>query len=183
MKLALSRVPGITIGRTPELTIGPELSALVEDSYGWTLYKLGRYDEAVSALDQAIADFPEKDTADPKSVGEALGTMYFHVGAAYRRQRHLDSARNALRAALRYAPENKEAKDELADMKSDAPMPAAPAPMTPKGTAGSDGLHSATLPSKTGPKASASAAPLSSTLIGDRKAPVVHGVPPPVHPR
>jgi Tfp pilus assembly protein PilF len=108
----------------PDAEEMPTLTAAVEDSYGWALYKQARYVEAVSALNQAIADVPSEEPGTSKDTNETLGTLYYHLGVAYRRQHSRDAARQALQTALAYAPNNKEAKDELDGLKSDSPVPA-----------------------------------------------------------
>ena len=156
---------------------GPETSAMVaevEDSYGWALYKMGYYDRAVNALGQAVADIPREMAADPKTNGEALGVLYYHLGAAYRRGKNPVAARQALQMALVYAPNQKEAREELDGLKEDPPVstegaaekPAraldgAPPPRTPRTTVGSaPGAGSApSLPSVPNPKAPPNGAP------------------------
>ena len=98
----------------------PTMDCKVEDSYGWALYKKGNYDAAVAALNQAIADVP-REIMDSPLKGELLAPLYYHLGAASRRQGKIDIARQALQTALTYAPGNKDAKAELDDLNSHTP--------------------------------------------------------------
>lgn len=97
------------------------LTSMVEDSYGWALYKQGRYDAAVSALQQAIADVPPEIAADTKANGGMLSELYFHLGAASRRQKRPEIAKQALETAISLSPNNKNIKDELDGLNGDAP--------------------------------------------------------------
>jgi Tfp pilus assembly protein PilF len=106
------------------------MACQIEDSYGWALYKKGNYDAAVGALNQAIADVPQEIMNSPAK-GELLTALYYHLGAASRRQGKTDVARQALQTALRYTPGHKEAKAELDDLNTHSPE-AAPASAPPK---------------------------------------------------
>ena len=46
------------------------------DTYGWVLYKLGRYTEAVEWVEKAVAATPSPDS----DVLEHLGDIYFKLG-------------------------------------------------------------------------------------------------------
>jgi Tfp pilus assembly protein PilF len=46
------------------------------DTYGWVLYKLGRYSEAVQWVEKAVAATPSPDT----DLLEHLGDIYFKLG-------------------------------------------------------------------------------------------------------
>jgi tetratricopeptide (TPR) repeat protein len=97
-----------------------DILAVVEDSYGWVLYKQGQYYKqsgpperateyyarAVTALVQATADLQEP--TDP----QVAKTIYYHLGAAYRQTGQLDAARDALAVALHYDPQDAEALAE-----------------------------------------------------------------------
>lgn len=102
--------------------------AVVEDSYGWVLYKQGlcgppavaqtAYAHAVTALLQAITDLPAD--APP----EAAKTVYYHLGAAYHRIGQIEAARDALAVALHYDPHYPEALEEQRQLA--LPSPASP---------------------------------------------------------
>src|SRR5579872_249667 len=103
----------------------------VEDSYGWVLYKEGRYPAAIGALEQAISDTPTEDLADPKKADPVrrmtAGVEYYHIGAAERAAGQTDRARRALETALSYYPASAEAKAELDALnRAAAHHPAAP---------------------------------------------------------
>lgn len=89
----------------------------VEDSYGWVLFKLRRYDKAVSALNEAIADLPPASEfphdLDPKAYRTEIGEIYYHLGAAFSRENNAAAARQALQTALSYAPDNRLAKTAM----------------------------------------------------------------------
>ena len=99
-----------------KLPDGPDtqlLSAEVEDSYGWALYKQHNYDGAISALNQAIADLPLDAMSDKAAKGEALAELYYHLGTAYRGKKAYDLSQAALRTALSYAPAHADARAEM----------------------------------------------------------------------
>ncbi len=54
------------------LVISPEDPAII-DSYGWALFKLGRYEEALTSLSRAYALFPDHEVA--AHLGEVLWVM------------------------------------------------------------------------------------------------------------
>ena len=80
----------------------------VEDSYGWVLYKKGRWKEAAEMLLKALYDYPEG------MPGDALKVSYYHLGATYRLLEKFDEARQALRSALYYDADYADAKAEMA---------------------------------------------------------------------
>lgn len=97
------------------------LRPVVEDSFGWMLYKKGNYTAAVAALNQAVQDMP---------MGEADYTtkyLYYHLGAAYRKAGQIEEARRILAIALQYDPDFAEAKAEQALL----PPPNTPAAQPP----------------------------------------------------
>ncbi len=136
---------------TPDIRL---LSALVEDSYGWALYKQRKYDAALSAIGQAISDVPRGDSSDAPDRDASLGELYYHLGAVYNAKKDFERARSAFQTAIKYDPKNKEANAELMALKSAAPTTAAkpavseasaaplggaavsPAPSTPPASAG-----------------------------------------------
>lgn len=87
----------------------PELTSEIEDSYGWVLYRQGKYADAVSALTQAIEDIPENSLPP-----DALTVYYYHLGAANHKAGNPDAALRALRMALQYDKDYAPAKAELA---------------------------------------------------------------------
>ena len=107
--------------------------AMDEDTYGWALYKLGRYgppkdapanfSRAVDVITQSLNDMPE---AVPE---QERKDIYYHLGAAYRRIGRGEEARNALQTALHYEPENEAARRELQELAvSHSPQSSAPPP-------------------------------------------------------
>ena len=112
-----------------------DLTAMVEDSYGWVLYKQHKYEAAASALNQAIDDFPREGVGTAADRKESLGMLYYHLGAAYRAQKNLDRARTALQTAVQFAPDLKEATAEFAALKAD--LAAAPKAQQGDGKPGS----------------------------------------------
>lgn len=89
------------------------LTAMIEDSYGWALYKQGNYDKAVAAINQAIYDLSEDHREDQAQNAAQMREIYYHLGAAYRRLKQFDQARNALHRSLTYDPKYSPAKEEL----------------------------------------------------------------------
>ncbi len=87
----------------------PELTSGIEDSYGWVLYRQGKYAAAVEALTQAIADIPD-NTLTP----DDLKVYYYHLGAADHKAGYAEAAQRALRTALQYDSDYMPAKTELA---------------------------------------------------------------------
>ncbi|TFH65609.1 MAG: tetratricopeptide repeat protein [Candidatus Zixiibacteriota bacterium] len=71
------------------------------DSYAWVLYRLGRYDDALTQITKALTLI--KDDA---TVLEHLGDIQMALGNA-------DEARNAWQAALRVDPKNERVKAKL----------------------------------------------------------------------
>ncbi len=116
---------------------------LVEDSFGWLLYKKGDYAGAALTLNQAIQDMP---TGQP---GYLAKEYYYHLGAASRKAGQIDEARRALDIALHYDPTFSEAKAEEALL----PPPNTPA-ATPPPSAASPANPSASVPASTPPSSS-----------------------------
>ncbi|HZT43577.1 MAG TPA: tetratricopeptide repeat protein [Chthonomonadaceae bacterium] len=90
---------------------GHMLSA-VEDSYGWVLYKQGDYKTAIEVLQQAINDTPEETTDEERAV------YYYHLGSAYVKAGDPQEARQALELALRYDPNDPDARAAAATLKN-----------------------------------------------------------------
>lgn len=88
----------------PETTL---LQAMIEDSYGWTLYRQGRYSEAIASLSDALHHLPSSS-----ETGGSLQEIYYHLGAAYRQAGRPEEARKMLDIALYYDPNYAEAKTE-----------------------------------------------------------------------
>lgn len=84
------------------------LRAEIEDSYGWLLYKQGKFAAAVDMLNEAISDIPEG-----LDLGTNLKVWHYHLGAAYRKAGRFEQARTALQAALQYDPDYREAQAAL----------------------------------------------------------------------
>lgn len=75
--------------------------AAAEDSYGWALYKRGKYNagdyaRAVDTLTQAVDDCPEELPGDVRKV------LYFHLGSACQAAGRIEAARHALQVSLFY---------------------------------------------------------------------------------
>ena len=103
---------------------GPEMqlqAAQIEDSYGWALYKQGKSDAAVSAIQQAISDVPREAMGIGPQTGEIMAELYYHLGAAYRGQKCPDLARQALATALLNQPGHEKARAELDALNRAAP--------------------------------------------------------------
>jgi Flp pilus assembly protein TadD len=71
------------------------------DSYAWVLYRMGRYNDALTQINKALTLI--KDDA---TVLEHLGDIQMALGNA-------DEARNAWQAALRVDPKNEKVKAKL----------------------------------------------------------------------
>jgi tetratricopeptide (TPR) repeat protein len=76
------------------------------DSYGWALYRLGRYDEAVQQLRRAA------DTED-----ETDGVILDHLGDALERTGDLAGARSAWQRALQHLPPAEDGRRQLIETK------------------------------------------------------------------
>ncbi|GEM_PF-2729360 len=94
---------------------------MIEDSFGWLLYKKGDYAGAVTTLNQAVHDMP---SGQP---GYIAKEYYYHLAAAYRKAGQIDAARRTLDIALQYDPAFPEAKAEEALL----PPPNTPAAAPP----------------------------------------------------
>ena len=86
--------------------------ASTENSYGWALYKLGKYDagayaRAADALTTAIDDMQEGTS------GEIQKEFYYHLGSACRSAGRIEEARHALQISLFYDPKYEAALTEL----------------------------------------------------------------------
>ena len=112
-----------------------ELLAQVEDSYGWALYKRGKfhsedYAHAADALRQAVSNIPSG------FAGSAQKVLYYHLGVACHAAGQIEDARHALQIALVYDPQYADAQRELNSLPSAPPaapsntlaLPAAPTP-------------------------------------------------------
>ncbi len=119
---------------TPE---GRFAVAEFEDSYGWILYKLHQYPQAVEALVQATGDIataPNTDEENAQSTevsGDVLKTLYYHLGAAQRMAGSKDAAATSLNTALRYDPGYAPAKREMAELEKSGPPNPQPEPTAP----------------------------------------------------
>lgn len=88
-------------GSAEDAQLGPILVAETEDSYGWALYKNEQYPDAITALTQAIGDYPQ--TEQPE-LNEALKASYYHLGMAFAKTGQTEQARNSFQSALAYDP-------------------------------------------------------------------------------
>jgi tetratricopeptide (TPR) repeat protein len=90
----------------------------VEDSYGWVLFRKGRYEEAVTVLTRALDNVPENVEAS-----DSLKEMYYHLGAAYRKVERYAEAKKMLEVALYYDANYKNARAELEALLNTPPLP------------------------------------------------------------
>ena len=81
------------------LDLSPENAAFI-DSYGWVMYRLGKYDSAITYLGKAA----EKES-DP--------TIFDHLGDAYKALGKLDDARGWWQKALELQPTNDTIREKL----------------------------------------------------------------------
>ena len=103
------------------------LQALIEDSYGWLLYRQGDYGGAASVLAQAVSDI-----SNPEDIGKEMRVVYYHLGAAQRKAGKTEEARRALESALAYDPTYAPARTELSLL---PPAPSKPQPAPTPNTA------------------------------------------------
>lgn len=110
--------------------VSPEMLAQTEDSYGWALYKRGRfhaedYAHAADALRQAIDDLPPDGPAGVQKI------IYTHLGVACHAAGQIEEARHALEIALVYDPQDADARKEINFLPPPpSSAPASPAPAT-----------------------------------------------------
>ncbi|MBI5266793.1 MAG: tetratricopeptide repeat protein, partial [candidate division Zixibacteria bacterium] len=83
------------------LELEPQNAAFL-DSYGWVLYRLGQFDEALKYLLQAASI-----QSDP--------TVFEHVGDTYMSLKETAQAKDWWRKALKLQPDNKALKEKLKD--------------------------------------------------------------------
>jgi tetratricopeptide (TPR) repeat protein len=79
-----------------EAQLGPLVKAMTEDSYGWALYKNEQDADAVTALTQAIEDYPDNASSEDRKVS------YYHLGMAFLKLNKSSQAANAFHSALAY---------------------------------------------------------------------------------
>ncbi|MCX6378892.1 MAG: tetratricopeptide repeat protein [Armatimonadetes bacterium] len=109
--------------REPEATLF--LSAVL-DSYGWALYKKGDTGGAIITLQRAINAIPQEainlgaDVQPGQMTAQDIKIYYYHLGAAFQKEKQTEEARRTLQTALKYDPAYKEAQ-QLYD--SLPPMP------------------------------------------------------------
>ncbi len=142
-----SGVLGITFGSTRAAS--PFMLALTEDSYGWALYRRGKFvpadkARAADALELAVSDLPT-EPADPSlkaELAEAAKILYYHLGAAEHAAGRTKAATNALNVALLYDPKYADVRRELEALSSETfPLKSKPNPnpepaIPPKSTEG-----------------------------------------------
>jgi Tfp pilus assembly protein PilF len=116
---------GIKKGPTSpeEAQLGPTFLAETEDSYGWALYKDGKYGDAISELSDALQDYPHYPDKVP---AEAVKVSYFHLGMAFTKLGQPDQALNSFNSALAYDPHFSDALAGVATLKSTSVPTAAP---------------------------------------------------------
>jgi len=81
------------------LELSPENAAFI-DSYGWVMYRLGKYDSAITYLEKAV----EKES-DP--------IIFDHLGDAYKAMGKMDDARIWWQKALELQPTNDSIREKL----------------------------------------------------------------------
>ena len=131
LKKALNGIENGPTSAEEEL-LGPVFKAMTEDSYGWALYKNEAYPDALTALTQALEDYPVN------SPREALKVSYYHLGVVYAKLGRKDQAANAFNSAIAYDAKYDDALAALADgtdrwpicslLFESTPLPAAGAP-------------------------------------------------------
>lgn len=132
-----------------QVTSAPGMLAQTEDSYGWALYKRGRfhaedYAHATDALRQAIEDMPQDFP------GTAQKVVYYHLGAACRAAGQIEEARHALQIALLYDPQYAEAKDALNLLPAQSPpLPSNGVPTTSAAPSAAAIAHNPAVPVQT----------------------------------
>ncbi|MCX7984621.1 MAG: tetratricopeptide repeat protein [Bacteroidetes bacterium] len=82
------------------ITAEPNNAAYL-DTYGWILYKLGRYEEAVEYIERAIA------------TGSASAVVHEHLGDVYFKLGKQDKALEWWKRALELTPKNEELKKKI----------------------------------------------------------------------
>ncbi|MCA8276571.1 tetratricopeptide repeat protein [Burkholderia sp. AU30280] len=101
------------------------------DSKGWALYRLGRYDEALTWFNRSIAIFA-KDGDTDEDASEAYATGLTHKGEVLWKLGRRDEAREAFAQARKVQPKN----GELAETLKRLNVQASPDSATPPGTSG-----------------------------------------------
>ena len=105
-----------------EEQLGPMFVAETEDSYGWALYKDEQYADALTALNQALEDYPDNAPGDDRKV------LYYHLGMVYNKLSRRDQASNAFNSALAYDAKYADALAALARANPPVPVPVSTAP-------------------------------------------------------
>ena len=101
----------------PKLELEKELLApQVEDSYGWALYKQGKFELAYNALSEAISDSPKLTYPDKVAEAATMKVLYYHLGAAALMSGKKEDARRALNTSLGYDKNYLEAKEAMATL-------------------------------------------------------------------
>lgn len=82
------------------ITAEPNNSAYL-DTYGWILYKLGRYEEAAEYIEKAIA------------IGNASAVVHEHLGDVYYKMGNREKALEWWKRALELSPKNEDLKRKI----------------------------------------------------------------------
>ena len=101
-----------SLGKMPDTLDVKILRAITQDSYGWTRCKQGDYPAAIEACQSSLDGLIALGAAN-----ETLKTVYYHLGAAQRRNGALEEARSSLNRALVIDPNDKDARNELGKIK------------------------------------------------------------------
>ena len=102
-----------TVRKNGDASSAPALLPMIEDSYGWALYKMKEYKGAVDVLTQASDHMSALG-----SRAESLDVIYYHLGMAFMKAGRAQDARNALNVSLEYNPTNAKALSGLAALKA-----------------------------------------------------------------
>jgi tetratricopeptide (TPR) repeat protein len=92
-----------------------ERALTARDSWAWALYRLGRYDEALAAQKQAVAEAKDNYKAAGASE-DNLAELYYHLGAIHAALNQKAEARIAFAETLRIDPKHQAAKEALAKL-------------------------------------------------------------------
>ena len=92
------------------------LAPQAEDSYGWALYKQGKFDLAYNALSEAISDSPKLIQSNKVAEASTMKVLYYHLGAAALKSGKKEEARRALNTSLGYDKNYLEAREAMAEL-------------------------------------------------------------------
>ena len=96
---------------------------VVRQNFGRALERRGRFEEAIAAYRQALAEAPQQG---PPALGQAHGILYYHLGRSLQQLGRADEAREALQRAVALVPEYEDGPARLAALERDAAASSAP---------------------------------------------------------